>query len=252
MLRRLKKIGINLYGFFLVGKDYFAFRRQLKKNKVGDIGGIKFMINDRFCSNGSLDIHYFLQDIYVAKKIIEFSPLNHYDVGSRVDGFIAHLLAGYKGTVTTIDIRPLGVELEGLEFIQADATNLNGISDNSIESISSLHAVEHFGLGRYGDSISVTACYDAMKSLQRVVKKGGRLYFSVPIGKEDTIIFNAHRWFAPKTILEQFNQMSLVSFAYIHDFRIFEQEKEQAVTAIKNGQLKISDYDCGIFVFEKV
>lgn len=123
----------------------------------------------------------------MAKKIIHKQPNEHYDIGSRVDGFIAHLLSGLDAKITIIDIRPLSIQVPNLKFIQANATNLDGIEDNSIESLSSLHAVEHFGLGRYGDPIDPDACFKAMESLQRVVKQNGILYFSVPIGKTDAV-----------------------------------------------------------------
>ena len=55
---------------------------------------------------GEIDGHYFYQDILVASKIIKQNPGHHVDVGSRVDGFVSHLLAaGIETTVT--DIRPL-------------------------------------------------------------------------------------------------------------------------------------------------
>ncbi len=97
----------------------------------------------------------------------------HLDVGSRLDGFIAHLLAFME--VEVIDIRPLNINVPGLRFTLGDATVLERKSD-SVESLSSLHAVEHFGLGRYGDSIDPEACFKAMRSFARVLKPGGVLY----------------------------------------------------------------------------
>jgi hypothetical protein len=72
--------------------------------------------------------------------------------------------------VTVIDIRPLTSTVEGLTFMQADATDLAGIQDDSVESLSSLHAVEHFGLGRYGDPVEPDACFRAMQALVRVLQ----------------------------------------------------------------------------------
>lgn len=47
----------------------------------------------------------------------------------------------YRENVTMIDIRPLPFEVKGLTFLQSDATNLNEIKNDTIESISSLHAI---------------------------------------------------------------------------------------------------------------
>lgn len=215
------------------------------------IRGMIPMISDRYQAAGNLDKHYFLQDIYVAKKIIHQCPNEHFDVGSRVDGFIGHLLAAFEGKITIIDIRPLPISISNLNFVQSDATNLQGIEDDSIDSLSSLHAVEHFGLGRYGDPIDPQACFNAMKSLQRVVKQNGTLYFSVPIGKKDAVYFNAHRMFEPKTILAVFSDMELVEFSYIHDYKIKTFMGESAKSAIENDTISLHNYDCGIFIFNK-
>ena len=40
---------------------------------------------------GQLDPHYFLQDLYVARRIMADRPRFHVDVGSRLDGFMAQL-----------------------------------------------------------------------------------------------------------------------------------------------------------------
>lgn len=54
--------------------------------------------------------------------------------------------------VTHIDIRAPGVTDPNLHFRAADAIDLAGVPASSIMSLSSLSVVEHFGLGRYGDS----------------------------------------------------------------------------------------------------
>lgn len=156
--------------------------------------------------------YYFWQDLWAARKIFMARPPVHFDIASRVDGFIAHLLCFMP--VTMLDIRPLPWQIEGLDFIRADATNLEQIEDNSIHSLSSLCAVEHFGLGRYGDPIEPEACFRVMNAMQRVLAPGGRLYLVVPVG-EDGVAFNAHRVFAPDTIIKSFNQLQLVDFAVI-------------------------------------
>lgn len=125
----------------------------------------------RSCA-GSLDEHYFLQDICIAKKIISNKPRVHYDIGSRVDGFISHLLSA-SINVNMIDIRPLGINVDGISFTCGDATNLTNIEAESIESLSSLHVVEHFGLGRYGDDVDPNAWIKGLQAMQRVVSPGG-------------------------------------------------------------------------------
>jgi SAM-dependent methyltransferase len=198
-------------------------------------------LGDQRKSAGLLDSHYFYQDLWAARKIHAAQPAFHVDVGSRIDGFIAHLLC--FTSVTVIDIRPKPLDVAGLTFVQDDATDLVRFADASVDSISSLHAIEHFGLGRYGDPVDPTASMRAMKSLQRVLAYNGRLYFAVPIGRE-RLEFNAHRVFAPASILSAFSRLDLVSFSAVDDDRHF-------LTDADPDSLTASEYACGLFEFTK-
>ena len=181
------------------------------------------ILDDRDKQAGYLDKHYFIQDIVMANEIYKIRPKMHYDIGSRVDGFIAHLLS-FDQEVTLLDFRPLDLVMNKLHFIQTDATLLNEIEDESLDSLSSLHAIEHFGLGRYGDEINPSACFIAMRKMQNKIKKKGMLYLSVPIGSKEKVCFNAHRVFSPKTIVNEFRSMTLVKFMYIQDMKLLEVE----------------------------
>lgn len=154
---------------------------------------------------------YLWQDMWAARYIIRERPRVHYDIGSRLDGFITHLLSAGVD-VTMLDIRPLPTRIARLSFVQADATNLDNITDNSLESLSALCSLEHFGLGRYGDPIDPMACFKCFDSIQRKMKPGGLLYISVPVGKEH-LEFNAHRVFAASTIVNSFPEMELLEFS---------------------------------------
>lgn len=224
---------MKLYEYRNVSKDFVID----KKNNMP-------MLYDYYASAGKVDGHYFLQDLYFARKVIEnINPdEKHFDIGSRVDGFISHLLVA-KQKVVQMDVRPLNIKLAGLEFRWADATNLDGIEDGSINSISSLHAIEHFGLGRYGDEIDPDAWKKILASMKRVMKQGGKLYLSVPVGNEQKICFNAHRIFSPQTIINELTDMKLLSWAYVHDGRIIEGKDV--------SRSKLGSYDCGMFIFEK-
>lgn len=170
----------------------------------------KPIYTDKVAGAGSVG-SYFWQDLWAARKIFKESPAEHYDIGSRVDGFVAHLLS-FMDHVNLIDIRPLDREVDGLNFIHADATDLNGIMDNSIESLSALCSLEHFGLGRYGDKIDPDACYKCFDAIGRKMKKNGNVYLSVPIGREH-IEFNAHRVFYASTIADSFPQFNLIEYS---------------------------------------
>lgn len=191
-----------------------------------------FIYENRFGVAGNTGA-YFWMDLWAAKKIKQQKPALHYDVGSRVDGFISHLmLIGQK--VRMIDIRPADLGLEGVDFVQADATNLDGIENESIESLSALCSPEHFGLGRYGDPINPEACFKFFSAVNRKMKRGGHVYICVPVGKEH-VEFNAHRVFAPQTIIESFGKgMSLVEFS-VTDDKSIEQHANLDVYAQRSG-----------------
>ena len=190
---------------------------------------------------GAASGHYFHQDLWAARKVFERRPLQHIDVGSRIDGFIAHLLVFMS--VDVIDIRPLDATVHGLRFIRDDATKLARFADNSIDSVSSLHAAEHFGLGRYGDFVDPGAYVTFMAALQRILRPDGRLYFSVPCGRQ-RVEFNAHRIFAPATVLQHFNQLSLVSMHAIDDHGALREN-------CSVEELELSEFACGLFEFTK-
>jgi SAM-dependent methyltransferase len=199
------------------------------------------MLYDVITAESVMPTHYFEQDIWAARKIIDRKPGRHVDIGSRVDGFVSHLLAA-RIPVEFVDIRPLPREVDGLTFIQADATTLEGIPDNSVESLSALHSVEHFGLGRYGDPIDPDGWEKAMHAMARVLAPGGHLYFAVPIGKE-RVVFNAHRIFDPQTVFDTFSDLSHVSFAAIDD--------AGNMTDVELNETREFSYGCGMFEFVK-
>lgn len=199
------------------------------------------ILNERKQPAGITRGAYFHQDLWAARKIFHRHSTRHWDIGSRIDGFIAHLLVFMP--VTVIDIRNIESGIEGLSFVCDNATDLATLEDDSIDSLSSLNAAEHFGLGRYSDPIDPHACFRFMTALQRVLAPGGRLYFSVPVGRE-RCEFNAHRVFSVGTILETFSSLQLVSFSLVTDDG-YLQENVQPVNPSE------AEYSCGLFEFTK-
>lgn len=224
---------LDMVKYYLKAKDNDTF--QIKLQNIYPIFG------DRFSDAGSAKGHYFHQDIWAAKKIYQNNPKEHLDIGSRVDGFISHLLVFRH--VTVIDIRPLQSKVDNLSYQQGDITSLH-FSDNSIRSLSSLHAIEHIGLGRYGDKIDAKGWQKALLEIQRVLQVGGKLYLGLPIGKE-CVYFNAHRVFDVNTVINTLNELSLVSFSYIDDDGDFHESTDisSPVTEMR--------YGCGLFEFTK-
>jgi SAM-dependent methyltransferase len=139
---------------------------------------------------GSISDDYFALDLWAAKKTLSLQPSSHLDVGSRLDGFVAHILCWSR--VDVLDIRNLSSTVPGLNFVQGDARSLSGIHDETYDLVTSLHAIEHFGLGRYGDPIDPMGHHRALESFFRVLKPGGHLILGFPTGRGE-VLFNAQR-----------------------------------------------------------
>ena len=222
-IKTIREISANRYfqyycnEYKLIDESYFSTDKKLytsmntRVNFRIDETCIWPIIGDKYKNAGSVN-NYFWQDLWAAKLIYQRMPKVHYDIGSRLDGFIAHLLS-YSIPVKMIDIRPFPTAIEGLETIIDDATTLHQFDDNSIESLSALCSLEHFGLGRYGDPINPEACFICFESIKRKLKVGGHLYLSLPVGRE-RVEFNAHRVFYVQTIIDNFSDLKLMDFAY--------------------------------------
>jgi SAM-dependent methyltransferase len=232
----------DLQGLILYIRDYVNYcNQQLPKDSLKiELKNIFPRLTDRYENAGLVKGDYFHQDLWVARKIFTANTSEHWDIGSRIDGFITHLLTFRD--VNVIDIRPLKSETSGLTFYQGDITKLP-FPDNSIESLSCLHTVEHIGLGRYGDPLDPAGCFKGMNELQRVLSPKGKLYFSVPIGRE-CVQFNAHRIFDPLTIIESFNALDLIEFVAIN-------EEGNLVEPAQLDDFRDVNYSCGVFVFSK-
>ena len=136
----------------------------------------------------------------MAQYIHTNNPQRHIDVGSRIDGFVAHIASFRK--IDVIDIRPLpSTGHKNIEFLQANLMlNLDPKLLESTDSISCLHAIEHFGLGRYGDPIDPNGHIKGFNNLLDILKPGGTLYISFPVGSKSQVEFNEQRIFNPSEI----------------------------------------------------
>ena len=226
--------------FFI--KDFMAYKR-LNKNRDFNISlrDIYFSSYDRFLKASIVPVHYFYQDLWAAKFIFDNGIEEHTDVGSRIDGFIAHILPFCK--VTYIDIRPLDIEVEGFYFRQGSILQMP-FSDNSIISLSCLHVIEHIGLGRYGDIVDPLGYQNAAWELSRVLQPGGYLLLAAPVGRQ-RLCFDGHRIFGPKTIINAFDSLKLDEFSLIND------EGRMIIHNASLVEAQNCEYGCGLFVFRK-
>lgn len=232
---------------------YFRDLRQLKRQKKTALHDFPFGMPhpcfvNRSGDSGSIKDHYFHQDLLVARRIHLNAPTRHVDVGSRIDGFVAHV-AAFRN-IEVIDIRTLPNNIPNVTFMQSDF--MMPLQEDLFEysdSISCLHAIEHFGLGRYGDPVNYDGYIQGFKNLYNMLQKGGKLYFSVPIGPQ-RIEFNAHRVFSTRYLFDCFADKYIIDeFSLIDD-----QGKLHENISICDDEVQNNfgcTYGCGIFELTK-
>jgi hypothetical protein len=204
-------------------------------------------LRDYDAQAGSASGHYFHQDLLVASFIHKSNPARHIDIGSSIDGLVAHVASFRK--IEVMDVRQLkSTGHENIVFFQADLMDQNNARQNITDSISCLHAIEHFGLGRYGDPIDPDGHKKGFNNLLRMLETNGTLYISFPIGKTNAVHFNAHRVFHPQDILtwsNPENKLELIRFDYVDDKGDLHQDVD-----LKSEDLDVV-YGCGIYTFRK-
>ncbi len=238
------KVALSLRGLPIVIGQYFELKRQ--NAAAGGKWLLKFGLicpGDRYDTSGVVSGHYFHQDLLVARRIFEANPKKHVDVGSRIDGFVAHV-ASFR-TIEVLDIRPMGSDVMNIKSRVCDVMVLPEEYHEYCDSLSCLHALEHFGLGRYGDPLDIDGYLRGFAGLKRLLKAGGTLYLSVPIGRQQ-IEFNAHRVFSIRTILDMVSSDFVLSdFSYVDDSGDLHASVHLDDSSIEND-LSLQ-YGCGIF-----
>jgi len=233
-IRKISKAFLQYISFL---QDYYKYKKFDDSEKI-NIRNLFPIVNEK-SEFQPFDSHYFYQDIWAIKRIQEYSPMKHVDVGSSIN-FIGIL------TVIThvlyVDIRKLDVKLKNYEFQKGNILEMP-FNNNSIESLSCLHVAEHIGLGRYGDKLDPHGTLKACKELQRILKPGGNLFFSLPVGK-DRVCFNAHRIHRASQIVEYFDVLKLVSLNGVDDNRRYYENVD--IDFFDNNK-----YACGFFHFIK-
>jgi hypothetical protein len=233
----------SIWGIPYFCKDWLQFRSVFSGNL-----NLFPCLHDRYQQGGSTDNEYFIQDFWVAREIFLASPKKHVDVGSRVDGFVAHV-ASYR-EIEVFDVRPLRSDLPGIIFKQANLMEMdpNLLVGGYCDSLSCLHAIEHFGLGRYGDPIDPLGYKKGIANMASLLSTGGVFYLSTPIGKE-RVEFNANWVFDPNTIISvaSNNGLALSAFYVVSGGHIEKREANIENLKALGGE----PYNLGLFIFCK-
>ena len=188
------------------------------------------------------DRHYVYHPAWASRVVAERGPALHVDISSTL-----HFAAQLSAFVPTayFDYRPADLRLDNLVSGAVDLTALPW-EDESIESLSCMHTVEHIGLGRYGDPLDPAGDRKSAAELARVLAPGGSLLFVTPVGRPQ-IMFNAHRIYAYEQVLQLFPDLTLREFALIPEDGRDGGLIRDADPALVAGQR----YGCGCFHFTR-
>lgn len=218
-------------------RHWFSYRKKAAGKKPSFIESYPCLTD--WTPYTPFDPHYFFQGAWLARRLRQHGSELHVDVASSV------LTVGtISAQVTTIfvDYRPIRTNLNGMMSVAGSIVSLP-FAPNSLRSLSCLHVIEHIGLGRYGDPIDPEGSLKGARELARVLSPGGLLYLSTPVGRE-RIEFNAHRIFAPQSVVRMFNGLELLEFSYVDDAGTYHEcrELQEAMS---------SEYACGLYLFRK-
>ena len=212
----------------------------------GEVTKIFLVFDDIDEDAGVARGHYFHQDLLIASRIFTNNPVHHIDIGSRIDGFVAHV-ASFR-PIEVWDLRPLRSSThQNIDFKQVDVMNIDSHFFQTVDSISCLHAIEHFGLGRYGDSVNPLGYKIAISNIISMLKIHGYLYISFPIGNVNEVNFNAHRIFSPLDIFNWSDEMSSLTLKH---FDLVNDEGDLIINQDINN-VPFLEYGCGIYTFIK-
>jgi hypothetical protein len=225
-----------------------AYVRDLRRFRAGSRWKIHLYpcLLDRSGNAAALG-EYFWQDIYVARRIVAAAPTRHIDVGSRIDGFIAHLAC--QRPVEVYDIRPLNLEIPNVRFHRWDMTagGPDAPHDAAADCVSCLHTLEHVGLGRYGDRLDPDAWQTGLARLAGIVRPGGQLWLSVPVGRQ-RVEFNAHRVFDPRELRGCAQRLGLV----LEEFWTIDGSGLRPVATDLDWDRAVgAEYGLGLYLFRR-
>lgn len=229
-----------MWGYARFFREFWRYRQLGGVARIGEAYPCLF---DRTTTTG-IDPQYFYQMIWAGHQIRKSSPGTHVDVGSDVK-FIGMLSVLTR--VVFVDIRPLMVEVDGLVCQEGSILALP-FQDHSVFSLSSLHVIEHIGLGRYGDPLDPAGAEKACRELIRVLAPGGSLYVSVPVGRP-RIQFNGQRVFSVQELLDQFSGLNLVDMAMVDPDGKYHPHISPLEASVFSGMPGKLDYSLGCFVF---
>ncbi len=241
----LRQLAIGLYKLPWFLKSLKSFKKLIPENGSSERHKIEtaelYPCLGDDTSNTGFDPHYLYHISWASRCVREISPAKHVDISSHVH-FVSTLSAFIP--VDFYDYRPAQIKLSDLTPGAADLLALP-FENDSIESLSCMHVIEHIGLGRYGDPLDPDGDIKAINELKRVLAPGGNLLFVVPVGRA-RLMFNGHRIYSYEQIAQYFDGFDLKSCSIVPD-DWSNGISENPTPEFVNSQ----EYGCGLFWWQK-
>ena len=173
------------------------------------------------------DTTYTYQDTWAAERVFTLRPRFFVDVGSTVS-FVT--ITSRIVTCIAIDARPTPFVLHNLSYRQAEATALP-FENESVPMLTCLHAADHFGLGRYGDTVSNLGVAKAVEEFERVVMKDGFLIIGVPTKLVPATVFNKMHQFTPELVSELFSRCAIIQETFLVPYPVSREQHDAFLAA---------------------
>jgi hypothetical protein len=149
---------------------------------------------------------------WAARVLAHVQPSLHLDFRSEL--VFSAMVSAFL-PVWRFDTEPVRISLSGLECGVTDPHRFP-LADGSMQSVSSIGAIEHAGLGRYGEALDPDGDLAIMHEMLRVLGPDGTLLIAVPVGSA-RICFNAYRIYAFQDVRYVFGGLQLKQFSLIDD-----------------------------------
>jgi SAM-dependent methyltransferase len=188
----LKKFKQTTIGYRLKNK---ALNCQLQ-NIFPDKKIIRQIV-DRRSTKSHFELDKHIQFWYASNRLARLAPEEIYDIGSHRSWLLG---VGASIKIHSLDVRENNILLENQTNYLGKAEQLPW-KDNSVDCVTSLCSLEHFGLGSYGDDFDPFGDIKALSEMKRVLRSGGDFIFTTTLtGGDGFIVFNTRRIYSLEDI----------------------------------------------------